>query len=249
MHEPQLSRARRAVVLQHEQLAPPGLVATWARRRDIELDVVRLDLGERPPEPDTTEMGMILGSSASVFDVEVPWIGDELAWISNADAAGLPLLGICFGAQALATALGGSVRRAATPEVGWIDVAPNRAPFATGPWLAWHRDVLEPPPGAVALARNHVGIQAFGLSPHLAVQFHPEVTADIVGSWITTLREEYPGVGWDVERLRAETARSTQAAADNAFALFDDFLRSVRVVGRPARGPASRRVALHPPPG
>ena len=107
-----------------------------------------------------------------------------IEWLRTADAVALPVLGICFGAQALAAALGGCVLRNAQPEVGWVTVESNDAEHVpSGPWLAWHEDGFTLPPLAYELARNAFGVQAFCHCRHLAVQFHPEVTPAIVDAW------------------------------------------------------------------
>lgn len=222
---------QRLIAVQHEDGAPPGLLDTWARDRSLRLDVVRLDRGEPLPAPRSLDAAVVLGATPSVFDRSVAWIAGELDWIRQADAAGVPLLGVCFGAQAIAAALGGRVSAAPSPEIGWIDVrhCNGDAPFAAGPWMAWHRDVIQPPPAARRMAENDVGVQAFELGPHLAVQFHPEVTPEIVGIWAD---ESAPGelsaLGLDGGALVTESRRLQATAGGHAFALFDAFLRRVR---------------------
>ena len=112
------------------------------------------------------------------------WVAEEIEWLRAADAAGLPMLGICFGAQALASALGGSVHRLPKPEIGWVTVETRDADrLPAGPWMAWHEDGFTLPPLAYELASNAFGVQSFCHCRHLAVQFHPEVTAAIVADW------------------------------------------------------------------
>jgi len=219
---------QRAIALQHEDGAPPGLLAPWARDRGLQLDVVRIDRGESPPAATSIACGIVLGATPSVFDDTVAWIEAELRWIAAADAAGVPLLGVCFGAQAIAAALGGHVRPAPRPEIGWIDVQVDDAALATGPWLSWHRDVIEPPAGARRLAHNAVGVQAYELGAHLAVQFHPEATAEITAGWVIESPQELRTVGVDGEALIAECRRHETAARARAFALFDDFMARPR---------------------
>jgi GMP synthase-like glutamine amidotransferase len=98
---------------------------------------------------------------------------------------GLPYLGVCFGAQVLAAALGGTVERAPRPELGWVSietVAPDL--IASGPWFQWHRDRFTVPPGGTALAHNDVGVQAFRIGQSVGVQFHPEVDTLLLRSWL-----------------------------------------------------------------
>jgi GMP synthase-like glutamine amidotransferase len=156
-----------------------------------------------------------LGSDRSVHASSDPWIARELAYLASAHEAGVPVLGICFGAQALAAALGGTVSRAAQTEIGWIDVSGDDG-FA-GPWFTWHEDVFTLPPGAAELARPASGPQAFAVGPSVGLQFHPEVTPEIVDEWLAGGRDKVP----DPEPIRRETARRIAAARERAFALFD----------------------------
>jgi GMP synthase-like glutamine amidotransferase len=144
-----------------------------------------------------------------------PWIACELEYLAAAHATGVPVLGICFGAQALAAALGGTVSRAPEKEVGWIDVAGDDG-FA-GPWFTWHEDVFTLPPGAAELARAASGPQAFAVGPSVGVQFHPEVTPEIVDGWLADGRDDVPDPG----PIQRETAQRIAAARERAFALFD----------------------------
>ncbi len=127
----------------------------------------------------------MLGAIPSVFDQSVTWIEPELTWLRAADEARVPVLGICYGAQELRTIFGGRVVAAAQKEVGWKmieTVRPDLIP--AGPWLLFHGDRREPPPQAAILARNEVGVQAFSVGRHLAVQFHPEVDGAQLGQWL-----------------------------------------------------------------
>jgi GMP synthase-like glutamine amidotransferase len=144
------------------------------------------------------------------------WIAPQLRYLAAAHDAGVPVLGICFGAQALAAALGGTVSRAPETEIGWIDVAGDNG-FG-GPWFTGHEDVFTLPPGAGELARAASGPQAFAVGASVGLQFHPEVTQAIVDEWLAGGRDKVP----DPEPIRRETAHQIDGARERAFALFDD---------------------------
>ena len=202
---------RRFLVLQHDHNAPAGLLGDWLEERG-EVVVARLDCGERPPDPAGFDRVVTLGSERAADDDSVPWQADERAALAAADGAGVPILGVCFGAQSLACALGGGVRRAARPELGWVSVGTRADELVPdGPWLAWHDEVLAPP-GAEILAANDSGVQAYRAGRHLGIQFHPEVTPPIVAGWKGS------------PELVAETERRAHEARERAFALFGALL-------------------------
>jgi GMP synthase-like glutamine amidotransferase len=168
----------KGLALQTQADIPSGRLLPWAASRGLRLDVVRVDLGEPLPEPRELDFAVALGSDASLVSGGAPWIADALDWLRSADAADVPVIGIGFGAQALAVALGARVYRLPEPEHGWIQVEtldPERVP--AGPWPTRHRDGFELPPLAYELARNEHGVQAFCHRHHVAVQFHPEAAA------------------------------------------------------------------------
>ncbi len=148
----------------------------------------------------------------------------ELAWLRDAVRVA-PVLGICFGAQALAVALGGSVARE-SPEIDWLtlDVDPELG-CSAGPWLCWHNDFITPPADATVLARSPRAVHAFRSGQHLAVQFHPEVTAAIVADWMRAdeLGRDLARAGVDLAALRAASAEHAPAAGRAAHELFDAF--------------------------
>jgi GMP synthase-like glutamine amidotransferase len=215
----------RALVLQHQDDCPPGALGDWAVARGVELEIARPDRGELPAVD--ADAVVVLGSDRSVNDDE-PWIVEELAWLRDAVRAA-PVLGICFGAQALAVALGGSVARE-TPEIDWLtlDVDPALGCVA-GPWLCWHNDFITPPQDATVLARSGRAVHAFRRGPHLAVQFHPEVDAAIVEDWMRAdeLGRDLARAGVDHAALRAASAEHAPQAAREAHALFDAFATGV----------------------
>ncbi len=212
----------RALVLQHGPLAPAGLLADWMAEHRIDATVFRAD--EDAAWPTVTEFDMVacLGSRFDPgSDPDEPSVAGTLALVTRAIETDVPVLGLCFGGQVLAVALGGTVAPSPDPELGWIEVEsddPELIP--TGPWLAWHRHRFTVPPAAEALARNAAAPQAFRLGPHLGTQFHPESTVEIVSGWAE--RD-----GLDTSHLQVDAAQRATAAR-HAHQLFDGFLAGAR---------------------
>jgi GMP synthase-like glutamine amidotransferase len=220
-----MSPAPKVLILQHQDDAPAGLVLEALAAADLDAQTVRLDRAQPLPDPASVAIAVSLGSEASADDPSRRWIATELDWLRAADRAGTRILGLCFGAQALALALGGDVNRAARPELGWVRVQTVQPEvIAPGPWLTWHDDEITPPPGAQLLAHNDSGVQAFAVRGHLGVQFHPEVTPEIVGWWVRESRDR----ALDAEAMLARTAREFPRAAADAGRLFSGFLGSAQ---------------------
>ena len=212
----------RWLVIQHDDDVPPGLLAEWAVTRDIELHVVRAAM--LLPAPEDFAAVVSLGSDASVYDERVPWRAAELEQLRAALAADVPVLGICYGAQALAWALGAEVRRAPQPEVRWSQVdTRDAALIPAGPWLQWHVDAFDVPQGARLLAQTDVCPQAFATGRSVGVQFHPEADAAIVAGWTRAYPESLAAAGTSAAELAATTEANAPAARTAAFAFFDAF--------------------------
>ena len=158
------------------------------------------------------------------------WLLPELEKLKQAHNDGIPILGICFGGQLMARALGGSVARAPKAEVGWIEIESNdKTLIPTGPWFAYHWDRWMTPKGATEIAKTDVANQAFVMGRTLALQFHPEVDPEVLEAWLAMEGgcAEVEAEGVDVEQLRSQT-KSIQPASDKrTYDLVDTFLRRV----------------------
>lgn len=223
----------RALIIRHDHPSEAGFVGERLVQRGFEL-VEMLIVSEaeydRPgvtvdfPDPRDFDVIVPLGAPWSVYDNRTigTWVGDEIALLREALAADVPVLGICFGAQAMATALGGSVERADRPEIGWTGVRSDDPGLVSeGPWFQWHFDRIVLPSQAKEIARSDVGPQAYVVGRSLGVQFHPEVTPEIVQAWLDNggvpQAVEY---GHDPEAL----ARPRDGAREQSYALVDNFL-------------------------
>ena len=219
-----------ALVLQHGDKGPPGVLGDWAAARGIELEIHHAQRGAPLPALNGQAFIASLGSPHNPADVHIPEVAAELAYVEQAIARDIPVLGLCFGGQMLAKALGGEIEKAPHPELGWhaIDsAAPEIVP--PGPWLQWHFDRFTVPAGAELLATSAAGPQAFTHGRHLGVQFHPESTIEIVRSWARSDDERVRALGiGDGEALLERGRRHATAAVGAAFDLFDAFWRRTR---------------------
>ncbi len=223
-----------AIVLQTQDNCPPGLLGDWAASRGLALDILRVDRWSELPDPSGYDCAIALGSYASLAGPWTNWITQEVEWIRHADAAGVPVLGICFGAQALAVALGGAVRKLPSPELAWIELDTADPDFVgAGPWLSLHEDAIIPPPLSYELARSVSGPQAFMTGSHLGIQFHPEVTSGLLSRWIADRRDLLARVGGELLATEREWGHS---AGDAALRLFDAFAVHARIALRATPG-------------
>ena len=216
----------RVVVIRHHDVDSAGFIADAFEARGAAL-AVHLFPDDGPlPALDSVDHVVVLGAISSVNDPD-PWIAAELDWLRAADQAGLPVLGICFGAQALCAALGGQVEAMDRKEIGWTLVDPfDHEIVPAGPWLEFHGDRCLPPAAATVLARNETAVQAFRLGPHLAVQFHPEVDGPQLKRWLdaggSTDAERH---GLDPGEFLADTIREEPAARERADRLVASAMR------------------------
>jgi GMP synthase-like glutamine amidotransferase len=230
----------RVLFVEHDHVSPPGPVAE--RFADHGFDVAELLVvpGERfhdPnvdmtfPDPTGYDAIVPMGAPWSAYAHETigAWVVPEIEFLRTADAAGVPVLGICFGGQLLAAAHGGAVGPSPHPEVGWTVVhSDDEALVPSGPWFQWHYDRWALPPGARELARNAAASQAFVLRRNLALQFHPELTTDMLLGWyVNGGRAKAAERGLDPDVLVAHTRALEPAARRRADVLVDAFLEQV----------------------
>ena len=188
--------------------------------------------GEAPPgDPVDWDAVMVFGGAMHPDqDAEHPWLAGEAGFIETALADGVPLLGVCLGAQLIARAAGAFVGPAAEAEVGWFEV--SREDGAQDPVIAalptrfqafqWHYYTFDLPAGAVQLAASAAARQAYRLRDRVwGIQFHAEVDRTMLDHWLREGREELPK---PVEELRAETDRYLPEWNAQGRALCDAFL-------------------------
>jgi GMP synthase-like glutamine amidotransferase len=179
---------------------------------------------------------VFFGAIWSVYDTAtIPWISDEIGYARSLISLGVPALGICFGGQLLAAAVGGQVERAPIPEIGWVSVASGTPELLVdaGPWLSWHFDRFTVPAHVPVVARTALANQAFVSGRTLGVQFHPEVTEAVLDAWLGSgeaarLAES----GLDPQALIEQSRTLADGAAARAHGLVRRFV--LDVARRPA---------------
>lgn len=180
----------KAHILQHVSFEGPGSADEWLRARGAMVSVTRFhEPAPSLPPVEDIDLVIALGGPMSVNDERVlPWLRAEKRFIREAILRGTPVLGICLGAQLMASSLGAEVYPNDEKEIGWFPIAAEPAEataFVFPPELTvfhWHGETFELPPGGVRLAtsaacRNQafqVGARAIGL------QFHLETTPESV---------------------------------------------------------------------
>jgi GMP synthase-like glutamine amidotransferase len=181
----------RAALIANAGDADSGLVGKALRRRGYSFVEFIREHHHDWSSQEEIDLVVSMGSGWSTYwDHVAEPIRAEQQFLAGAISKGVPVLGICFGAQQLSTVLGGEVTKAQSPEIGWHQVTPVAesahlipAALCEGPWMQWHYDTFSVPSGATVLAESPVGPQAMVCGRTLGVQFHPEATESIVRTW------------------------------------------------------------------
>lgn len=188
-----MTPGKRVLVVGHDHVAGLGHVGEGLEQRGWTLEWFTVvpqerftepDVEVRFPDPRTWDLVITLGAPWPRRDISTWWPA-EVDFLREARASGVPVLGICFGAQLLAEARGGATVGLETPKVGWFEIEPMIDGVPAGPWFHWNGDQLVPPPGATVLARTSDGCAAFAVEGAVGLQFHPEMTEPLLRRWLS----------------------------------------------------------------
>jgi len=230
----------RALVIEHDPLSTPDRVGEHLELRGFALepfvvveDINDPELAAAFPENGGHDLVVLMGSPWSVYESGIKgWVRTELDFVRRHVSSGVPVLGICFGAQIMSAAFGGQVTRSARPEYGWGNVGSSVEEIAGGPWFQHHHDEFTLPEGATELARNPSGLQAFRMGRNLAVQFHPEMTAPLIASWCEVDGgSDMVEAGVDPDRVIAESLLLQEATQPALERMLDWFLEDIAGAG------------------
>lgn len=232
---------RKLLVFQHVPLEPLGTLNRQFKEAGFRIRYVNFDR-EPDREPDVSRYHglVVLGGPQAASQTErYPHLAFEQEAIRRAADAGLPVLGICLGAQLIAAAFGGKVMRRAAPEFGWVDVRPT-SEGQDDPLIGhfngvesvyqWHSDTFSLPHGAVHLAQSDAcQYQAFRIDDHVyGLQFHLEADRALINRWISSPQHteelaEY-GIEFDRNQALAECDSYLPRASELAGQVFGSFI-------------------------
>jgi GMP synthase-like glutamine amidotransferase len=205
-------------VLQHAPFEGLAGIGLWLAERNAVISTTRFFENTALPLVAGLDLIIAMGGPMSVNDeAELPWLRDEKRFIREAVQSGVRVLGVCLGAQLIASALGARVYPNAQKEIGWF---PIEAMPTDGDWFRfpkelqvfhWHGETFDLPPGATHLARSTAcSHQAFQVGRRtLALQFHLEVTPETVRAFTDNCGDELrpaPYIQSEAEMLAAPSA-------------------------------------------
>jgi GMP synthase-like glutamine amidotransferase len=223
--------------LHHLDTAFTGHAGRAIRAAGVELDERHVIEGDPLPGLGEVDGILTLGGDQSVRDIaSIPVLEAEAALLRDAVEAGVPVLGVCLGAQLLAHATGGRVDRLPQRMVTWAPIEPLDAASgdpvmgalpAGAMALHWNEDGFEPPPGAVELLRrpDDGGAQGFRVGSAWGIQFHPEVDSPTLDGWYAGFPYAVDQAGVAMADARAADTRHMPGQAALAEAIFGGFAR------------------------
>jgi GMP synthase-like glutamine amidotransferase len=229
------SPRRPVLVVQHLAPEGPALIGTALAARGCTFEVVRVDTGAALPPDLAGHAGLVVmgGPMSASSDDGFPTRLAEVALIADALERGIPMLGVCLGAQLLAVAAGAAIRSGGVPEIGWGTVqVPGGAddPLfeGVGPDLSvlhWHGETFDLPDGAVHLASSAAyPNQAFRMGPSAwGLQFHLEVDEAAVKRFVDSFGDEAD----DPEAIAREARSQLSVSADDRTLILDRFARLI----------------------
>jgi GMP synthase-like glutamine amidotransferase len=223
----------RVLSVTHGPSVPGGVFEETVERAGHRLERWSVPLADAPAAPTDYDAVLVFGGAMHPDeDARHGWLEGEVEYLRHALDADVPLFGVCLGAQLIARAAGASVGPAPEPEVGWLaveltDAGREDAVLGVLPprfeAFQWHHYTFAVPAGGAELAASSACTQAFVAGRARGIQFHAEVTREMVEAWIATDGHELP---LSPAELRSETAHRIGAWNETGRQLCAAFLES-----------------------
>ena len=215
----------RVQVLQHVHFEDIGGMSPWLEKAGATISYTRLFKGDSPPPVDGIDLVIAMGGPMSVNDeAEFPWLKREKRFIREIVSRNTALLGVCLGAQLIASSLGSHVYRNREREIGWLPI--KAAPPTPGTFrfpdecrvFHWHGETFDLPAGAVRLASSAAcENQAFQIGRRIiGLQFHLETTPEGVAALLENCSGELTPGPYIQDAERISAADNTYYASVNA---------------------------------
>ncbi|MBY6240552.1 glutamine amidotransferase [Methylosinus sp. Sm6] len=231
---------KKALVLRHVAFEDLGSFAEPLAEAGYGVRYVEAGRDALPADADAADLLILLGGPIGVYQSDdYPFLADEIALLRRRLARDAPTLGVCLGSQLMATALGAKVfPGAAGKEIGFAPIAltADGAESALrelvepeAEVLHWHGDTFDLPAGACRLASSRLyENQAFAVGRRgLALQFHPEVEAEGLESWLIGHAAELAAANVSVPALRADAAEKAPGLRVRARRFLSRWLREI----------------------
>jgi len=226
------------LIIKHVEMEGPGLIEDCLKEERISYQILNLESGLHLPKLDDFSAIVILGGPMNVYEEDCyPFLREEDLFIKEVIQRGKATLGICLGAQLIAKALGAKVTKAPEKEIGWFDVsltdAGSHDPLfsklpKTFPVFQWHEDTFDlPSAGKLIATSNPIPHQAFRYGENAyGLQFHLEVTEEMIREWMKTYEEEFNGFRTPLVpklKILSETERKIGAYKKRSSEFFRNF--------------------------
>ncbi len=228
------------LIIKHIDIEGPGLIEYCLMQEKIPYQILNLEMGAPVPKIDDLSHLIILGGPMNVYEEErYPFLREEDLFIKEAIQRGKAILGICLGAQLIAKALGAKVFKAPVKEIGWYDVSLTKIgsqdPLFSGlprtfPVFQWHEDTFEiPNRGKLIATSSPISHQAFRYGERVyGLQFHLEVTQEMIQEWMETYKEELEGPQPPLLsklKILTDTESESEAYKKRGMGLFKNFFK------------------------
>lgn len=201
-----------------------GYLADVLDAQDVEYEYTKPT--SLPPLENFSHL-VVLGGPMGVYESDrYPFLGDEIAYLRRAFSSGIPVLGICLGAQLMAKSLGGDVFPGGKKELGWHHVVLTELGredavmgFLPSKFTAfhWHGDTFTLPDNTLHLASSQMyENQSFRYDASYALQFHLEVTEEMIRDWTAELDS----------KMREEILNQVDENIDPLNSMAENFLKN-----------------------